>query len=37
MMVAMKEEILVEVTMVMVVTIMTLESIMGSNHQIMDP
>ena len=36
MMFTMKEEILVEVTMV-VVTIITLEIIVGSNNQIMDP
>ena len=37
MMVTMKEEILVEVTMVVVETIMTLEIIVDSNNQIMDP
>jgi hypothetical protein len=37
MMVTMKEEILVEATMVVVGTIMTLEIIVGSNNQIMDP
>ena len=36
-MVTMKEEILVEVTMVVVETIMTLEIIVDSNNQIMDP
>ena len=34
---SMKEEILVEVTMVVVETIMTLEIIVDSNNQIMDP
>lgn len=37
MMVTMKEKILVEVTMVVVETIMTLEIIVDSNNQIMDP
>ena len=37
MMVTMKEEILVEVTMVVVGTIMTLEIIVDSNNLIMDP
>ena len=37
MMVTMKEEILVEATMVVVGTIMPLEIIVGSNNQIMDP
>lgn len=37
MMVTMKDEILVEVTMVVVETIMTLEIIVDSNNQIMDP
>ena len=37
MMVTMKEEILVEVTMVVVETIMTLEIIVDSINQIMDP